>query len=254
MIAALIARNTFREVSRDRLLTAVLVGGGLALVATQALAPLAMGEGSKLTVDLGLSTISLLGLFVILVVGTNLVSKELERRTIYTLLARPIGRPVYLVGKWLGLTGVLWLLAGVIGGALWLLLAIRGAAALGPAIVEATYMAGLELTVLTALAVLFSALSTPVLSALYTLSCFLVGEWSYDLRGFAQHAPPALRQLLELAANLVPNLPLFDIRTLATRGALDRPDHLAVATLYAATYAACALALAAASFESRDFK
>ncbi len=254
MTATLVARNTFREVTRDRLLIGVLGAAAVILAGTQLLTPLALGEGMRLTVDLGLSGISLLGMFVILVVGTSLVAKELERRTIYNLLSRPIARPSYLLGKWLGLVSVLWVVTAAMAAGLWLLVALRGQPGHGPALLQAAYLAGLELSVMTALAVMFSALSTPVLSALYTLGMFVIGQWTYDLRTYAQQSPPMLRHLLEAAANVAPNLPLFNLRTLASEGQLAGWDHVGLATAYAAAYVACVLALGAAAFESRDFK
>ena len=106
----------------------------------------------------------------------------------------------------------------------------------------------------TALAVLFSALSTPVLSALYTLGFYCVGQWSWDLREFARQFPAGLGTSLQVIANLVPNLPIFNMRALAAHGETTTAFHLALATLYAAVYCGCVLALAAAAFESRDFK
>ena len=116
------------------------------------------------------------------------------------------------------------------------------------------YLAGLELTVVTALAVMFSALSTPALSALYTLGFFLVGQWSYDLRSFADQFPRGWAALLTFIANLVPNLPLFNMRSLAAAGEPTSAAHLALATGYALVYVTCVLCLAAAAFESKDFK
>lgn len=250
----LIARNTFREATRDRLLAGVFVAGLVLLAATQVMSPLALGEGRRLTVDLGLSGVSVLGLLIILLVGTSLVAKEIERRTIFNLLSRPIPRHVYLVGKWAGLTGALWVVSALLGAALWVLMLLRGDRGQGGPIAEAVYLAGLELAVMTALAVMFSALSTPVLSALYTLGCYLVGQWSYDLRAFAEKFPRALSHVLGTVADLVPNLPLFNMRTLAAAGETAGAAHLGVATAYAAVYVACVLGLAAAAFESRDFK
>lgn len=254
MNAALIARNTFREAIRDRVLAGVTVAGVVVLLATLAARPLAMGEGTRLTVDLGLSSITLLGLLVVLLVGTSLVAKEIERRTIFNLLSRPIPRPVYLVGKWAGLSCALWAVAGALGVALWGLLALTGRGAAALPLAQAVFLAGLELTVVTAVAVLFSALSTPVLSSLYTLGFFLAGQWSDDLRIFAAKAPGSLRAALEALANLVPNLPLFNMRSLAAAGETTTVLHLGVATAYAALYCACVLSLASAAFESRDFK
>jgi len=252
--AAAIARNTFREATRDRALTGVLVAGVALILATQALGALALGEESRLTVDLGLSAISGFGLLVIVLVGTSLVAKEIERRTIFNLLSRPIGRPAYLLGKWLGLSSALWVVVAVLGLVVWLMLEVRGHGGYGPAVAEAAYLAGLELTVVTGLAVLFSALSTPVLSTLYTVGFYCAGQWSWDLRDFAERAPGALGVTLRVAADLVPNLPIFNMRALAAHGQVTTPFHLGLATLYALVYCGCVLALAAAAFESRDFK
>ena len=254
MIPLLIARNTFREVTRDRVVAGVVVAGLALLALTQVASPLALGEGGRLTVDLGLSGISVLGLLVILLTGTSLVAKEVERRTIYNLLARPITRPAYLVGKWAGFSAALWTVALLLGLALWVLLGARGLASHGTAVLQGVFMAGLELSVITALAVMFSALSTPVLSALYTLGFYVVGQWSYDLRIFATRFPKPLGSLLGGLANLVPNLPLFNMRALAAEGHATSGLHLTLATLYALAYVACVLCLATAAFESKDFK
>jgi ABC-type transport system involved in multi-copper enzyme maturation permease subunit len=254
MIAALIARNTYREATRDRLMAGMLAAGIVLLAVTQLATPLALGEGVRLTVDLGLSGISLIGLFAVLLVGTSLVAKELERRTIYNLLSRPISRSSYLVGKWAGLSAALWTVAVLLGLALWCTLSLRGVHGRTPAVFEATYMAGLELTVVSAIAVLFSSLSTPVLSALYTLGLYLVGQWSYDLRELSARYPAPLSGMMHLIADLAPNLPLFNMRSLAATGATTSFAHLGIATVYALLYSACVLCLATAAFESRDFK
>ena len=254
MIALVIARNTFREATRDRVLLGLVVAGVAIMCSTLVLSPLALGEGHRLVVDLGLSSISLLGMFGIVLVGTNLVSKEIDRRTIYNLLSRPLPRPLYLLGKWGGLTAALWAVAAALGLALWGLAAARGLARFGPSLAEAVYLAGLELMVMTAIAVMFSALSTPVLSALYTIGLFCIGQWAYDLREFAAHLPPPVSQALAFFANVAPNLSLFNMRTLAAEGQLTTGLHLGLATGYAALYCGCVLALAAAAFESRDFK
>jgi len=254
MTVPLIARNTFREAIRDRVVAGVVTAGIAVIIATQLLRGLALGEGFRLTIDLGLTSISVFGLLIVLLVGTSLVAKEIERRTIYNLLSRPIGRPAYLVGKWLGLTGTLWVVAGSLTLALWVVLALRGHGGTGLVVLEAAYLAGLELSVVTALAVLFSALSTPVPSALYTLGFYMVGQWSWDLRDFARQFPAGLGSVLRIVADVVPNLPVFNMRTLAAHGEAAPFYHVALATLYALVYCGCVLSLAAAAFESRDFK
>jgi ABC-type transport system involved in multi-copper enzyme maturation permease subunit len=254
MNALLIAHNTFREAVRDRVLAGLVVAGFALLALTRIASPLAMGEDLRLTVDLGLSGITWLGMIVVLMVGSSLVAKEIDRRTIFNLLSRPLPRSVYLFGKWAGLAGALSLVALVLAAALGAVVLLMGHAEYLPSIAQAAYLACLELAVVTSLAVLFSALSTPVLSALYTLGLFLAGQWCEDLRRFATQAPDGLRTLLETVANLLPNLPLFDIRTLAAGAQTTSPEHLALATVYAALYSGCVLLLGSAAFESRDFK
>jgi ABC-type transport system involved in multi-copper enzyme maturation permease subunit len=235
-------------------LAGVVAAGLVLLAVTQVASPLAMGEGRRLTVDLGLSSISVLGMLVVLLVGTSLVAKEIERRTLYNLLSRPISRPAYLIGKWAGLSAALGVASVCLGVALGVLLSMRGEARHLPAVGQAVYLAMLELAVITAVAVLFSTISTPVLSSLYTLGLYMVGSWSYDLRQLGKQFTPGLRQATELAANLAPNLPIFNMRTLAAEAETTTVLHLGIATLYAALYCACALALATAAFENRDFK
>ncbi len=254
MNVLLIAHNTFRETVRDRVLLGIVVCGLLVLALTRIAAPLAMGEDLRLTVDLGLSSITWLGMLVVLTVGSSLVAKEIDRKIIFNLLSRPLPRPFYLAGKWTGLTGTLVTFAAVLGAALAVEITVLGHAAMLPSLAQALYLVCLELAVVTSIAVMFSALSTPVLSALYTLGLFLAGQWCDDLRSYAVHAPGGLRAVLECVANLLPNLSLFNMRSLASMGELTTATHLGLATGYAAMYCGCVLLLGAAAFESRDFK
>ena len=254
MIPLVVARNTFREATRDRVLAGLIVAGLALLVLTQVASPLALGEARRLTIDLGLSAISALGFLVVLLVATHLVAREIEQRTIYNLLSRPSARHESLIGTWAGRSASLWVRGGGLGAALWLVLVLRGQGGHGFGLVQAIYLGGLELTVVAAIAVLFSAISTPVLSALYTLGVCVLGQWSYDLREFAHQFPPTLARTTEWCANVLPNLPLFNMRTLASSGEATTALHIGIATLYALVYCGCTLCLATAAFESRDFK
>ncbi len=254
MIPWVVAHNTFREATRDRVLSGLIAAGVVMLLGTQILGLLAMGEDRRITIDLGLSGISILGLFAVMLVGTSLVAKEIERRTIYNLITRPISRHAYLLGKWAGLTAALWVVCASLGLALYVLLWCRGFTGHGASLFQALYLGALEVAVVTAVAVLFSTLSTPVLSSLYTLGFFAIGQWSYDLRDLARRLPAMVGSGLEGLANIVPNLPVFNMRSLAAAGESTTVEHLVLATLYALVYCGCALALAAAAFESRDFK
>jgi ABC-type transport system involved in multi-copper enzyme maturation permease subunit len=249
-----VARGTFREAVRDRVLFLVVGFGAVTLVASRLLSPIAMGEGNRITIDLGLSTMGLLGIVIVALVGTGLVHKEIERRTIHVVLSRPVGRASYLVGKWAGLTGTMGV-AVLAMGALLLAVAVamQGPRAVGP-VTQAVFMLGLANAVLAALAVLFSSLSTPVLSVVYTLGLYATGYWTNDLRDFARQMPGALGGLVRGVSYVIPNLELFNLRGQVAHLETAPTIQLALGVGYAAAYVAAVLALAVVAFERRELK
>ena len=249
-----VARGTFREAVRDRVLFLVVGFGVMLLVLTRILAPIAMGEGSRITIDLGLSALGLLGVVIVALVGTNLVHKEIERRTIHVVLSRPVGRASYLVGKWAGLAGTMAAAVFAMGAILLVVAtAMQGPAAIGP-VVQAVFLIALANALLAALAVLFSSLSTPILSVVYTLGIYATGWWSSDLRDFAKQMPGALGSVVNGISYVIPNLDLFNLRPQVAHLDTAPTLQLALAIGYAAAYAAAVLALAVVAFERRELK
>jgi len=249
-----IARSTFREAVRDRVLFLVLGFAAAALALSKLLAPIALGEGPRITVDLGLSALGLIGIAIVVLVGTQLVHKELERRTIHVVLSRPVSRTQYLVGKWAGLTATM--AAAVFAMAIVLMAigaSMRGPAIIGP-IAQATLMIASANALLAALAVLFSSLSTPVLSIAYTMGIYATGYWTADLRAFASQMPGLVGTVMRGASYLLPNLELFNLRSQVAHGEGASVIHLALAFGYAGAYVAAALALAVIAFERRELK
>ena len=252
--ALTVARSTFREAVRDRVMFLVVAFGAGVLVLSRVLAPLAMGEGGRVTVDLGLSTLGLLGLVIVALVGTGLVHKELERRTIYVVLTRPVSRAAYLVGKWLGLTMTMAVAVCAMGVILTAIaVATRGPEVIGP-LAQAVALLVCADAVLAALAVLFSSLSTPVLSTVYTLGLYATGYWTRDLRDFAHSMPAGLADLMRTISYLVPNLELFNLRSGVASASVTSGMHMTLAFVYAAAYVTAALALAVVAFERRELK
>ena len=249
-----VARGTFREAVRDRVLFLVVGFGVLLLALSRILAPIAMGEGPRITIDLGLSALGLLGVVIVALVGTSLVHKEIERRTIHVVLSRPVGRASYLVGKWGGLAGTMAAAVFAMGAILVVVAAaMLGPAAIGP-VVQAVFLIALANAVLAALAVLFSSLSTPILSVVYTLGLYATGWWSSDLRDFAKQMPGALGGIVNGVSYLIPNLDLFNLRPQVAHLDTASTLHLALAIGYAAAYIAAVLALAVVAFERRELK
>lgn len=249
-----VARGTFREAVRDRVLFLVVAFGAASLAMSRLLAPISLGEAPRITVDLGLSALGMIGIAIVVLIGTQLVHKEIERRTIHVVLSRPLSRTQYLVGKWGGLTATM----AVAVAAMTIMLAALGAAMRGPQIVgpivQAAFMIACANAVLAALAVLFSSLSTPILSVVYTMGLYATGWWTNDIRNFAAQMPGLVGGAARVASYLIPNLELFNLRAQVTHGEGATLIHLALAVGYAAAYVTAVLALAVVAFERRELK
>jgi ABC-type transport system involved in multi-copper enzyme maturation permease subunit len=247
-----IASNTFREAIRDRILYLLLVFA-LALIAlAQILGLLTVGSEEKIIKDLGLASISLFGVLTAIFIGVSLVSKEVERRTIYTIVSKPIHRFQFILGKYCGLA--LTLLVNTAVMALWfyLILLFKGYA--DPRLLLAVYLIFLELLLVTALAILFSSFSTPILSTLFTLSLYLVGHLSWSLDLLRQRLTGSAGRWICRALYLVlPNLEVFNIKGEVVHGSSIPASLLFWATLYLAGYGVVVLGAACVIFQRKDF-
>jgi len=249
-----IAVNTFREAVRDRILYSILAFALLLIGASVFLAGLSLGQESRIVKDLGLAASSLFGAFIAIFLGIGLVFKEIERRTLYAIIAKPIHRYQFLLGKYLGLVLTLLVTVGVMA------LLVLGLARLvdghwSPALLLAAGSDFLALMIVTAAALLFSTFSTPTLSALFTLAIFVIGRLSGDIRLFAeQFAGPGVRQAVFALYLVVPDLARFQIGSQVIHGLPLAPAEIARAAGYGAAYVGMLLFLAIAIFQFRDFK
>lgn len=252
-----IARNAFREAVRDRVLYNLVLFVLLLTAGAIFLGELSGGQEAKIIVDLGLSSILLFGVFIAIFVGVGLVHKEIERRTIYAILSKPIGRGEFLLGKYLGLC--LTLLVNVVvmgaGVSLALLYVRRGWDPLIVSIWPAILLIYLELAILTAVALLFSSFSSPALSALLTFFVFIAGHFSADLKTFAASlGGTAARWFFTGLYYLLPNFANYSQITPAAHGYAPSATTLLIAVLYATLYAAVVLAAGTLVFNQRNFK
>src|SRR5882762_5498395 len=182
-----IARNAFREAVRDRVLYNLVLFVLLLTAGAIFLGELSAGQETKIIIDLGLSAMLLFGVFIAIFVGVGLVYKEIERRTLYAILSKPIGRGEFLLGKYLGLCLTLLVNVAIMGAGLSLALLYvkRGWDPLVVRIWPAIFLIYFELAILTGVAMLFSAFSSPALSALLTFFVFVIGHFSGDLKTLA---------------------------------------------------------------------
>jgi ABC-type transport system involved in multi-copper enzyme maturation permease subunit len=251
-----IASNTFREAVRDRVLYnliafAVLISGAAVLVGQ-----ISIGIERLVVVNLGLTAVSLFGVVIAIFIGIGLVSKEIDKRTLYTVLSRPVQRWEFIVGKFFGLAGTLvvntfFMAIGVFGA---LLYVSRHFQAADGWILVALYFIVLEFLIITALALLFSSFSSPLLSAVFAFSLFVIGSFAEDLRGFASMAQGATHWLATAAAYLVPNLSSLNIITSVAHEQPVAAQLIVSNTLYALLYAGMALCGAVLIFERRNLK
>ncbi len=251
-----IASNTFREAVRDRVLYnliafALLLSGAAILVGQ-----ISIDIEKLVVINLGLSAVSLFGVVIAIFIGIGLVSKEIEKRTLYTILSRPVRRWEFIVGKFFGLAGTLVVNA--------LLMAVGVFAALfyvahkfvasDALILVALYFIILEFLIICSLALLFSSFSSPLLSAVFAFSLFIIGSFAEDLRGFAGMAHGFTRCLATGAAYLVPNFSAFNVISSIAHGQPVPGQLIVQNTLYALFYAAMALSGAVLIFEHRNLK
>jgi ABC-type transport system involved in multi-copper enzyme maturation permease subunit len=252
-----IARNAFREAVRDRVLYNLVFFVLLLIVGAIFLGELSDAQESKIIIDLGLSAMLLFGAFISIFVGVGLVYKEIERRTIYAIFSKPVGRGEFLVGKYLGLC--LTLLVNVVvmgvGLSLALLYVRRGWEAPILNIWPAIFLIYVELMILTAVAILFSSFSSPALSALLTFFVFIIGHFSTDLKTFAEAmGTTSARYLFSALFYLLPNLSNYSYITPAAHGQTPPPQMFFASLAYALVYITVLLAAATLIFNRRNFK
>ena len=253
MKIAAIAINTFREAVRDKVLYSLLFFALGLIAASVALNRLAIGQQARIITDLGLASISIFGTLIAIFVGIGLVSKEIERRTIFTILSKPVGRGRFLLGKYLGLILTLGVEVGIMGICFLGMVAFYTDGIVGPALV-AIGLIFLELCVITAVALLFSSFSTPFLSGLFTVAVWIIGHLTPDLREFGERAGGATRLLTESLYLALPNLAHFNLKAEVVHRLPIAPVLVAEVTVYGLVYVALVLSAATLIFERRDFQ
>ena len=269
-MAATIARiavSVFRESVRDKVLYNLVFFAVLLIAASLLLGQLTAGQEVKIIKDLGLSAMSIFGLFIAVFIGIGLVSKEVERRSIYALLSKPITRSQFIVGKYLGLVLTLAvnlsiMVAAHYGVLAWMnaqasegLRASWEAPALDPAMLKAVWLILVELMIVTAVALFFSTFSTPLLSAAMTFGIYVAGQFSADFQRFDTVVDsPAAVWVAKALYYVLPNLGSLDIKAQVVHAQSVAWGSLALASAYGLLYVTLVLTGAVWIFSRRDFK
>jgi len=256
-----IALNTFREAVRNKVL-AILVMFAVALMAfSLVLGQLSLHEEIRIIKDLGLAGVSIFGVVIALFLGVNLLSKELDRKTVYAIVPKPLHRHEFLLGKYLGLVVTITALVVLMSAVLALFLVVQGGRH-GVVMVRAELLIWLELLLLMAVAMLFASFSSPWLSAMFAAALWVIGRNTAELEAFATgklEASPG-GSLIEALLVVLPDFRMFyvsganfDETVVSVHESFVSWSYVGSAALYAATYGGMCLAAAVLLFYRRDF-
>jgi ABC-type transport system involved in multi-copper enzyme maturation permease subunit len=249
-----IALNTIREAIRNKLLYTLLGFGILMIGAGVVIATLSYVEVDEILQDIGMGAIRFFSAGIAIFVGIGLISGEVERRTIFTILSKPVSRSEFLVGKFAGLTLTVWLQLLLMGTAFAAVSWLAGAP-LGSGHALAILLIGLELMVLVAIATFFSVFTTPMLAALFAVGLWLIGHLSRDLYSLGQQSDlESVSRVTGFLFVLMPDLEVFNKTLEAVHGLPISPHEFGMAIVYSIGYTVCTLTLGSMIFSRRDFK
>ena len=249
--------NTFREAVRDRVLYNLVFFALLMIAASVAVGQISIGIEQTVIVSLGLSAISVIGLLISIFLGVALVSKEMDKRTLYALLAKPVRRSEFLLGKFAGL--VLTLAVNTAAMALGLLLAMlyvkHSLERSDTVVLVAVYFILLKLALIVALALLFSCFTTPLLAILFTVGLYIAGLYVQELRNLPiEVMSPPMSAFTKWLSYLLPNFENFNVMAMAAHGRTVPGALILQNTLYTVIYCTIVLTAAAAVFSRRNLK
>jgi ABC-type transport system involved in multi-copper enzyme maturation permease subunit len=248
-----VAANTFRETVRERVLYNLVFFAVLMTLSGLLLGQLSIRQDEKVLKDIGLGAMDLFGTLIAVFIGTGLVSKEIERRSLYPLLAKPLSRGEFFVGKFAGLGFTLLVNLSVMLAGLLLTLAWSYHRP-DPGLIAAVYPIYLGLLLTVAFAMLFSTLSSSSLAALLTVCVVVVGRFADVIRGMREVAPGVPEPVANVLFTIVPNFANFDFKNKVAYGDAVPLPVLGWVTVYGAVWTLLVLGAGLASFRAKDFK
>jgi ABC-type transport system involved in multi-copper enzyme maturation permease subunit len=248
-----LAANTLLEAIRSKILFTLLFFALVMIASGLLVGTLSYVDGDRIVQDVGLASIRLFGTAIAIFLGVGLIFKEVERRTIYTILSKPTSRTEFLLGKYCGLVITVWLQVVLMAAAFGVISLISGAP-FGFDYIAVIGLIMLELALVVALATLFSAFSTPMLSSMFTLGIVMVGHLSRDLLEIgSQSDVPSMQMITKLIYRVAPDLGAFDLTLQVTHGLEISQAQIVYPLVYGLGYLSLLLMLASVIFSRRDF-
>jgi len=249
-----LATNTLREAIRSKLLYTLLGFAVALIVFAIALSQLSYIERERILQNFGLASIRLFSVAIAIFVGVNLIHKEVDRRTIYTILSKPLSRAEFLLGKYVGLLLTIWLQLGIMV-AFFVGTSLLTGAPLGGSHAALIALLAVELAVVVAIATLFSSFTTPMLASFFSIGIWLVGNLTRDLREMgARSADSTIEAATIWLHRLLPDMSSFDLTLETAHGLTIGASSLWIPTLYGLGYVGILLVMAMLIFERRDFR
>jgi len=253
----IVARNTFREAVRDRVLYNLVFFALLMIASAVVVGQISMDIETVVMISLGLSAISLIGLLIAVFTGVGLVSKEIDKRTLHAVLAKPLRRWEFLIGKFAGLAATLAVNTAAMAAGLFLALwMVKHSVKRGDAVVlVAVYFILLKLMLVVALAMLFSCFTSPLLAILFTGGLYVAGLFVAQLRNLqVTTLSQQTQRFFAVISYILPNFGNYDVMGAAAHGRAIAGALVLHNTLYTALYCAMVLAAAAVIFSRKDLK
>ncbi|HEY9827056.1 MAG TPA: ABC transporter permease [Stenomitos sp.] len=249
-----VGANVFREVFRERVLYVAGLFGIALVIIVLLLNEVSAGAEGKISLDVGMAGISLLGLAVAAFMGAGLINKEIEKKTALALMAKPLSRVEFVVGKHLGLTGILGVLVALMTLILWAVMAWRGMPLNGGVIVLSQIYLILELSLLTAVALLFGVFTSSLVATILTFAVYFMGHFSQNLVELSRSIKAeSVKNIVQGIYLLFPDLSRLDLKNQAVYGLLPDVGTLAINATYGVIYTALLLAIASVIFARREF-
>ncbi len=246
-----VATNTFRETVRQRVLYNLVIFAILMMLSGFLVGQLSIRQDEKIIKDLGLAAIDLFGTLIAVMIGMSLVSNEIERRSLHPLLAKPLSRGEFLVGKFAGLALTLTVNVAAMTAGLYLTLALTGRS-LDFYLLKAIVPTLVALFLVTAMALLFSTLTSTPVAAIATVALVVAGRFADVVKRMHDVVPDVPGWLTTALYYAMPNLLIFDFKDRAVYRDPIAGSELAAVLVYGAVYTALLLSLAIASFRRRD--
>jgi ABC-type transport system involved in multi-copper enzyme maturation permease subunit len=249
-----IAINTVREAVRHKLLYALLFFAVFVIGAGVLLATLSYAEGERILQDFGFAAIRLFSVAIAIFVGVTLIHREVERRTVYTILSKPLSRAEFLLGKFTGLVVTIWMQM-IVMVAVFMAVSVATGAPLGLGHLLAFALTAVELALVVAIATLFSAFTTPMLASFFSVGIWIVGNLTRDLRDIgANSSSESVARATALLHRVFPDLESFNFSLGAVHGLAFSPADFWLPLVYGIGYIAVLLVCAIGIFERRDFR